>query len=295
VTYLVIGVVSHAGSRFESNCGPDGFAHALARALTDLAVACEVRVNTADEHDPDRLPIDGALVQASLDAEFGLEGQWAAYLAAGGGRQPRPWDGAYRALRRLRARWRLERGTQPGVASDAGARMVRRLVNIELSHRRLLRAGVESGAPWILILEDDACCADIGDCATGLAGLFETPGPAPAYINLSQSFTAQRLGIDGLLHPATGAAWRGREERKILASHRPVTNTVCAIAYRRAFAEQLLTAFELMPMTPVVPIDWKLNAALMAMHDKGALGDGDCWLVEPAPMIQRSMHQVSAL
>ena len=43
-------------------------------------------------------------------------------------------------------------------------------------------------------------------------------------------------------------------------------------------------------MTPVAPIDWKLNRALMELWRDGALGPSDCWWVEPGPIVQRSMH-----
>jgi len=175
--------------------------------------------------------------------------------------------------------------------------MIRRLLNIELSHRRLLRAGIATDAPWILILEDDAGCADVTDCARGLAGIIgmadegDSSRTPPAYLNLSRSFSATRLGIDALLRPQPTVPWQGSARRQVLAATRPVTNTVCAIAYHRAFAQRLLDAFDLMPLSPVIPIDWKLNAALIQMHRSGGLGPGGCWLVEPAPIVQLSMHR----
>jgi hypothetical protein len=43
-------------------------------------------------------------------------------------------------------------------------------------------------------------------------------------------------------------------------------------------------------MQPIIPIDWKLNAALMQLVQEGSIGDGDCFTLEPAPIRQSSMH-----
>ena len=172
--------------------------------------------------------------------------------------------------------------------------MVRRLLNIELSHLDLMRRGLASGAAWVLILEDDALSPDLTDIATGLTGLMAT-SPAPSFVNLSQSFTTAQLGIDHLLSPVAGAAWQGSLPREILQSGRPVTNTVCAILYSAQFLGELVMALDALPMEPVVPIDWKLNLALMNVFEAGAFPQGSCWLVEPAPIRQMSMEPAAIL
>ena len=292
MTDLFIGVVSHATSRFASNCGPDGFAHRLSVRLALEGMDCSIVVNTRDDHDPVAIPVTATVVDDSLDATFRLEKQWADYLAAGGGRRSGPWVGIVTRLRSARAHRRARRPVDGAAGVTRGTRMVERLINIELSHLHLLRTGVRSQAPWILILEDDAGCLDIEDCAAGVHALLTDP-VGPAYVNLSRSFSPSALGIDGLLTESGTLRWQGHESRRVLAASRPVTNTVCAIAYRREFAVRLVAELEAMPMTPVVPIDWKLNAALMSMFEAGWVGCGDCWLVEPAPIIQMSMHGTS--
>ncbi len=169
--------------------------------------------------------------------------------------------------------------------------MIRRLINIELSHVDLMRTGLASGAGWILILEDDAASLDASDCAAGLCGLMASAPSSVAFINVSESFSHEELGIDGLLQPAP-AQWAGPRSREVLTAARPVTNTVCAILYRADFVGALLDAFDRMPMTPVVPIDWKLNEAIMQLHAAGDLGSGSCWLVSPAPIDQLSMRSL---
>ena len=116
------------------------------------------------------------------------------------------------------------------------------------------------------------------------------PSGQPAYVNVSHSFSADELGIRHLLYPVPGVHWQGAANRTVMAARLPVTNTVCAIAYRGGFLEPLLAAFDQLPMEPIVPIDWKLNLALMALRDSDVLGDGDCWQVEPAPIVQMSMQ-----
>ncbi len=272
-------MVSHARSRFAVSQGPNGLAAGLA---DPLGTAVTVHVNDADLPDPALLPVDGPLIQQSLTAQMRLEDEWVAYLRAGRPISTRALGAS--SLRHGLRWWRRLRPPGPGP--------ITRLINIELSHIDLMRAGLASGAEWILILEDDAFAADLDDCAAGLASLLHQAPGSVAYVSVSQSFSNDRLGIGHLL---TGAPleWGGSVPRAVLSASRPVTNTVCAMLYRRWFLVDLLAEFASMPMTPVVPIDFKLNAALMRMHAGGRLGAGACWLVSPAPIDQMSMQTPS--
>lgn len=281
---LFIGVVSHEGSRFSVSQGPQG----LAAALHERLPSTLVQVNTADLLDERVLPVTPALVQASLTAELHADRIWARYLGRRLG--PRWWAG--HGLRWAKRGWRA---VQPPPLGS-----VHRLLNIELSHLDLMRAGLNSGAPLILVLEDDAMSADAADLAAGLAGIMRVSDSLDAstvpvgFVNLSQSFDLATLGIGQLLGPAP-ATWAGSAERTVLAASRPVTNTVCAILYFAPFLRALVDQFDRLPMTPVVPIDWKLNLALMAMFEAGQAGPGACWLVEPAPITQMSMQAAEIL
>jgi len=297
VTSLFIGLVSHERSRFGANQGPEGLTQTLAARLGDLGVTISWRVNTDDAYDSSALPIDGRVAWGSVSEELRLESRWQGYLAAG-----RPEPGMARlgraghmTLRRLRAISRYWRPWQPAGRSGSAAQLlVRRLVNIEISHLTLMRDGLASGADWVLVIEDDASTLNLEDCAQGLFGLMNldsgTDGKAPAYVNVSQSFTNAELGIEHLLSRVTGTSWAGSSTRALLSSSRPVTNTVCAILYRATFLQDLVAEMEALPMTPVVPIDWKLNIALMNMFESGSLRNGDCWNVTPGPMDQLSMR-----
>ena len=278
MTEIFIGVVSHASSRFLGNTGPQGLARRLARRLSGPTTQVAVLVNTENAWSPEILEITDELVAESHAAQREVEARWQRYLGG-------------HAIRQLRKTVELfarrARRTDPQV----GRRGIERLLNIELSHRALLQAGVASGADWILILEDDGGSTDPEECALGLAALLEAAGAqGVAYINLSESFTPRQLGIDHLLTEIPSVPWVGGVQRQVLAAERPVTNTVCAIAYRARFARMLCARLDSSPLSPVVAIDWKLNELLMAMHSDGVLGAGDCWLVEPAPIAQLSMH-----
>ena len=276
---LFIGVVSYTGSRFSDNQGPEGFAHALTRSLEAAGVAVETRINTENLHDPAKTPVTPALVQESLSAQLRLEDEWVRYL--------RGDDASTLSdVGRSGLRWGLRQWRR---LKSPGSVPVTRLINIELSHVDLLQAGVSSGAPWLLIVEDDAATTAPADCASGLSALLtETPGSVQ-FVNLSESFPLSQLGVQHLLSDS-GSTWAGGIPRQIVSASRPVTNTVCAILYRRDFAMDLLKWFAAQPMTPVVPIDWKLNKSLMELNRSGRLGAGTCWLISPAPIQQLSMR-----
>ena len=276
---LFIGVVSHEGTRFPAAQGPEGLAALLSAQLTDRGVPHSVVVDVTNRWDTAADPIKAEDVQGALSAQVNLGDEWSRYLR---GHRPRSVkSAALSILRRGKRRWR--RFAPPPTV------MVERLLNIELAHTALLDAGVASGAQWMLILEDDAFSDDVCDLADGLVDLIKTASKDVQFVNLSESFDVAELGIARLLVRAP-VAWKGTSARTVLSASRPVTNTVCAIAYRSDFAQRLLDVYAQMPIRPVVPIDWKLNAALMQMFGSGELGEGSCWWVVPGPIDQLSMR-----
>lgn len=279
MTSLFIGVVSHEGSRFAANQGTSGLAQCLVAPLGGLGVTSSVHVNTQDMFDASAHPITVGAVQAALSAELALDRQWAIFLQRTG--QPRWW-----ITHLLQAVRRTSRRLQ-----SPSPETVVRLLNIELSHLDLMRRAIDVGTDWLLLLEDDGAAADVDDCARGLAGIMRHEG-APAYVNVSASFPLDTLGVQHLVREVPDARWQGSHPRRLLESAKPITNTVCAILYRRAFLVTLFDALEAIPLEPVLPIDWKLNRALMDLWDAGLLSPGDCWTVDPAPIKQLSMSAV---
>ncbi len=274
---LYIGVVSHERSRFSDAQGSKGLAARLAEAWTRLGLSCTVKVNTHNLVADSGIAITTEVIRDSPAEELRIERQWAQFLERSQG--PR-WWGTH-GLRWLKY-WASRRGTP-----DPGP--VTRLLNIELSHLDLMQSALDSGSPWLLLLEDDAGCSDIDDLTDGLRGTV-SGDRTPLFANLSQSFDLDRLGVSHLLQPAAEVRWQGSAARTVLAARRPVTNTVCAMLYRRDFLTDLVAEWQTLPMTPVAPIDWKLNRALMGLWASGGIRSGDCWWVEPGPIVQRSMH-----
>ena len=271
-----IGVISYSGTRFADSQGPDGLALSLAKAMAAAGVQTDVLINTDDLYSPELLTITREVSLASVTAQVNLDRKWANFL---GIKKKSKW------WRDHGLRWgkRLSLSANPPSPSS-----VQRLLNIELSHLQVMRASLDSGAEWILILEDDAAAADILDLTRGLTGIMESV-PPPDYVNISRSFSPSRLGISHLMNPVAGQRWQGAPNRILFSASKPVTNTVCAILYHREFLSLLLTKLDELPLEPVVPIDWKLNVALMELFQEGAIRPGSCWVIEPAPVLQRSM------
>ncbi|MDO9484489.1 MAG: hypothetical protein Q7K25_00285 [Actinomycetota bacterium] len=289
MTALFIGVVSHPASSFAVSTGPKGLGRSLASGLTKRGVQTSVEVNTKNAYQPSMLALDGPAVARSLTAQLRVERHWQAFLRDNLNLGQLMRASAARTQRRLGEWFRFLRPWHGKNKDSAGARRIRRLINIELSHFALMRASVASGSEWTLILEDDASATDLDDCVNGLVGLMNQGPRQPAYVNVSQSFSAQDLSISHLLSPVPGVQWEGTQERQLLASSKPVTNTVCAILYRTSFVKELLEVTDAFPVDPVIPIDWKLNVALMVLFEQGSLEAGDCWTVVPGPIDQLSM------
>lgn len=289
---VFLALVTHARTRFPESASPEGLIAQVAEHLEAKAIPSVSKVNDRDLLPPDCIDLSPHGVRASIDAELDLEGRWRAFQRSGRLTVPESLTlQARRAYRRVRLAPPWKRHNQ---SDDAGARMLTRLANIELSHLDLMRAATDSGASWALLVEDDAHTSDVEGFTDALIGVMASRSSerAPLYVNLSRSFTAQELGVaDSGERIGT---WAPKGAAALIAYPRPVTNTVCAILYRMSFLRDLLDHLDAIPMEPVVPIDWKVNAALMAMAEAGALQPGDCWSVEPAPLVQRSMLPNSA-
>jgi hypothetical protein len=295
---VFIGLVTHPGSLYPEAAGPQGLAAQLGASIeasdhAEFNVVLEICAENLLEFSS--LPTDSREVRTSINAELSVESDWRIYL------DPEVPRIRLSLLMRARTLYRYLKLSPPWKkevdAEDAGPRMLTRLANIELAHISLLKAAAESQADWVLILEDDAWVESPSELSKNLIeflvqGILPAPGVPnrqPAYVNLSESFSTRKLGIEG--ESSEIGSWGAGS--KIFAASKPVTNTVCAILYSRNFVGNLLREFESIPIQPVIPIDWKLNKAIMNMYSKGILGVGDCWLVEPAPIVQGSMHAMN--
>lgn len=282
---IFLGLVTHRRTRFPESAGPDGLVHRVAEALGDAGVKVTVEIHDADHHDDTILPLTRSEVRASIRAEMALEERWRAFINPAQSRAIlRVLMAARRAYREMRLAPPWQTSTD---ASPSGEAMLRRLVNIELAHLHLLHNAHQEGCDWALIVEDDARTEDPSALAAAL-GQFarRRRGGQPAYVNVSRSFSHERLDVQQHLTPI--GSWD--PTTRMLSSDLPLTNTVCAILYRGEFLSRLLPAMDAIPVSPVLPIDWKLNQALLALVEAGDMGPGDCWFLDPAPILQGSMH-----
>ena len=288
MTSCFIGLVSHPATAYPQSQGPDGLTACLNQGLAERGIHAQFNIRLENAFDPSSVDIDADLVRRSIRTQYEVERDWIRYRK--GPARAADTDLVLQ-LRMLRMRLSYL-GASRSHVTEAGVRMMTRLMNIELSHMALLQQGIESSAEWILILEDDASTRDLSDVVDGLTNLMQerSKHENPLFVNISQSFTPEQLGITHLLDLAPRARWKGTSQRVVWSMTKPVTNTVCAVLYRTSFAEKLLTTLHSIPMTPVVPIDWKLNRALMDMYAQGSIGADACWLVEPAPITQLSLH-----
>lgn len=284
---LFIGLVTHPRTRFPESAGVEGLAYSLAREFASHGHEVHLVVFGEDAWTAEMLLIDSTQIESSIDAELDAESRWRIFQS------PRTSRLALRAFMRARRVYRRRKFLRRGVPINQdhpGFRMVRRLINIETAHVTLLDQASALGCDWALILEDDATAAAT-DAAAVLEQLLKliSDESQPLYVNVSRSFGEDRLRVEKHLKDIGGLPDEAGSTR-ILAADRPFTNTVCAVLYRGTFLPTLVSAMNAIPMSPVIPIDWKLNSALLNLHDAGAFSPGDCWTLSPSPIIQGSMH-----
>jgi hypothetical protein len=162
-----------------------------------------------------------------------------------------------------------------------------RLANIDLSHLRVLKEGIASGADWVLIIEDDAQFADPVRTAGVLGTVLEFLGhPARSiFVNLSESIDTVELRVDGIVSAGNPvlALTNGSELLEISPA---ISNTVCANIYSLDFASEFARAIEVQGILPSVPIDWRLNQLIM----EARVTPAECYWVKPGPFLQGSMY-----
>ena len=283
---VFLGLVTHRATRFPESQGETGLLAQTRAELHTRGVESILSIHDVDHFDTELLPLTKAEVKASIAAELDLEKRWRTYVRPEKAGIPLS---TFMGLRRIYRRLRLAPPWSTGsAASLRGAAMLRRLVNIEMAHLHLMKEAIEFDTEWALIVEDDAQSSDVRAFADALSHFISTQGGVrqPRYVNVSRSFEANPLGIEPHLTPK--GEWDPATQ--ILSADQPLTNTVCAILYRTDFLRQLLPVLESIPVSPVLPIDWKLNAALLDMHQSSSLGPGDCWFLDPGPLAQGSMH-----
>lgn len=277
---LFVGLVTHLRSRFNA----DGFATRQAQAIVDGLLArglsADLLVSDRDDYDSEDRPLTRWDLVRSASYWSDLEYRWRRYLAEAGGRPAR----SAIADEALRLAMTVKR------ASSFDESDAIRLLNIDLSHLRVLDEGGRSGARWTLVLEDDARTDDMAACVDRIVEAIDAMDIAgTAFANLSESLSYDELGIEGIVG--------GRAQEPIpdwlVGARRPVTNTVCANLYRSGFATQVAEGIRHRGLVPVAPIDWRLNEQIMGMHRAGLIDRHSCLWARPGLFRQGSMHGVA--
>ena len=280
---VFVGLITHPRSRFPQAQGPAGLLATIAEKLPNEGLSVATNVCSEDLVTLGQLSLTPQAVRASIAREMELEKQWRKYL------NDSPPNFTTRAFLSARKASRLLKNAPPWrrsiQESSNAATSLTRLANIELAHLTVMHHAADSGAPWALLLEDDAVAPDpdtfVGDLAEFLIQSHDN-ADSLSMMNLSESFSVEQLGIQGLLRQQVQKSptnWPSR----VSAKH--VTNTVCAVLYQRDFLVTLLSIIDRIPLEPVVPIDFKINDALM--RGEGQL-PGNTWVCSPAPLIQNS-------
>ena len=279
---VLTGLVTHPKTQFPEASGPTGLAGLLTQELTSLGWSTHLSIVGENLIDSSLLTLTQSSITNSVRREMNIEQDWNEF------QHQRVGALKGRVLLRLRRIFRLAKMHMPTAsARDSARRQILRLANIELAHLTLLQEGEGSEADWVLILEDDAINPDVPGFSRELdRHLRLWDGQAqPSYVNFSKSFSLERLK-HGRSFKHEGL-WS--HDSHILSSTVPFTNTVCAVLYRREFLQELNRELKAIPLEPVVPIDWKINLALMSLSGKGLIAKGDCYTVDPAPILQGSM------
>lgn len=287
---LHLGVVTHPRSRFNVDGAAGVLVESLGALLRNRGADVSTVVSDRNDYDPALWPLTRSeLVQSGWHQSL-LEYRWRRYLADG---STTVSDAALLAAMSARRMGEAAiGGLVPSSEARYGRTAARRLLNIDLSHLRVLDGAAETGADWVLVLEDDAWPDDPEAAAEGVLALIAAAGDTPMqFASLSTSLSHEQLGVAHLLRPA-GELVLASGSRALLATARPVTNTVCATLYRASFSSRVASSIRAAGLVPVVPIDWRLNQVILDLWSNGDLDADSALWVEPGLFVQRSMHAV---
>jgi hypothetical protein len=283
---LFLGLVTHRNSAFNSSGEATRALENLSLKLEGLGLQVETLVSDRDDYTSENFPISTDSLILAAKAQSQLERDWRLFLSSRAGfAVPIRFakQAATHVLYQVMLTKRL-RGAKGASASQA-AKAYQRLINIDLSHRRILDEGLKSGASVIVILEDDASELNVQQVQVFADVIRLASDQGVDFINLSESISLQDLGVTRIL--SRGTVIPGMHENQVIAMDTPVTNTVCANIYGSNFATLFASYLIEDRLTPVIPIDWRLNQVLMEHPDTR------CWWVRPGLFLQRSMHAIS--
>ena len=277
---LFIGLVTHPKSRFNVRGEANHRITELAQNLRENRLTVETFISDRNDFDeaPQKIGFGIRLRSAWLQAE--TERVWAKYLDSASDPQTK--------VSHLGRFFYLAMFIRRSISFLVSSRSLERLANIDLSHLRVLRAGINSGADWILVIEDDGVAENLSEVATNLELTISFAGidKSDTFMNLSQSMSEGELGIEAIMSRPK-EVFPFPDGGKIVEISPPISNTVCANLYSRTFAARFADAIESQGILPSIPIDWRLNKLVM----NSTMTETRCYWVIPGMFIQQSMHE----
>lgn len=149
-------------------------------------------------------------------------------------------------------------------------RKINRQNNISESHIMALRIALKNKKKWIIIVEDDILVTQeylLKEMINKL--LKEMTKNNLSAANISLSFNEDQLGTKKLRKKMTTII---KSEKINLAHYEFINvNTVCATIYSIDIVEDLIKGLEKMRNLPLVPIDYKINDALIELAMTGKI------------------------
>jgi hypothetical protein len=275
---VFLGLVTHSQSFFNQKGQSVRSFEQLVQGMKDSGMSVDYLVSDQNDYSTKTFPISRIALIEAAQAQAKLEHQWRVFIAKRSG-----LDGKRVSEQFLYYGMRLKRTLAGLKGNDSpAAKAYQRLINIDLSHHRVLTQGINSGAKAVVVLEDDALLPD----PQGIGNLIEVVKMAIEakidFINLSESISVPELGIERILNRANPVACDS--DLRVIELDAPVTNTVCANYYSREFAITFHSHISPDRLTPVKPIDWRLNEVMLENPRT------TCWWVQPGFFVQGSMH-----
>lgn len=283
---LFLGLVTHQNSSFNSSGQSTGALEDISQQLLGAGLLVETLISDRDDYTSESFPISVDSLRLAAKAQSQLERDWRLFLIsraefAAPTRFAKKF--ATHALYRLMLSKRL--AGNKGAGASQASKAYRRLINIDLSHRRILEEGLKSGASVIVVLEDDASQLNSQQAQVLAEVIRLACNQGVDFVNLSESISVHDLGISRILDRGKNIVTE--QKGQVVALDTPVTNTVCANIYGSDFAALFVSYLSENRLTPVIPIDWRLNQVMLDHPDTR------CWWVRPGLFLQRSMHATS--
>ena len=276
---VFLGLITHPKSSFNKDGRATCLLEQVAQGLKKSGISMEYLVSDRNDYSAQAYPISRDTLLAAAQAQVKLELEWRDFIAQSSGLIPNRLSEQY-----LYQGMRLKRSVAAFKGENStAAEAYQRLINIDLSHHRVLTQGINAGAKAVVILEDDASIIDprrIDDLALVTKKALEVKTD---FISLSESISAPELGIERILK--RGGLMDFDSDVDVIELDTPVTNTVCANYYSRKFAIKFQAHISPERLTPVKPIDWRLNEVMLANPNT------TCWWVQPGIFVQGSMHE----